>query len=201
MRSSIVGLCCALLFAAACSLNAPQDSQSLRPAETPQPIEAPPQASTASGSAASVTTYTDNLTGFAFDYPTGWTIPREPPHSNAVIYSITIASYDYYNAGPGRERLPDDVSKIDITAHAADTALESIVERIRQGSTERSAPVIEEQQRALVDGTPAVYQHIRDEFGTEVYVLTTIIHGRVVSVTGYGDKAYFEVVAGSLRPV
>src|SRR5690606_9631840 len=138
---------------------------------------------------------TDTLVGFAFEYPVGWTIPREAPRPEALAYAITIASYDYYNAGPGGDGVPSGVTKIDIAVAPAQETLESVLEKNRHGDSQSGSPISEETQRTLVDGTPAVYQHIDNQAGYEVFVLVTIIHGRVVIIGAHGEKAYFEIVA------
>jgi hypothetical protein len=181
----------------ACNLSTTPDTALPTPT---QGVDTSPGNDTASNN-----TYTGTIVGFAFDYPTGWTVPPEPPPADAVAYSITIASYNYLDPDVQSRGEPDwtTSTKIDVNVQSAGDAnpIEMMYQSIQTDASEGTSEILREEERSLQDGSPARYIRLRDRFGSEASIFLTEINGRGISVVAYGDEAYFDQITRSLRPV
>ena len=147
--------------------------------------------------APAMTTYTDDIAGFALDYPAGWSLETSVLVHAAEVsnYSISISSWDMNNPPPtGANGLPGDGTKFDVTVVKDATTLEAAVEQVRQSGT----PILAQKDVTLSNGVPAIILDI-EGFAGLAHMLISIINGNYIYVTGYGHLEYFEPVALSLR--
>lgn len=165
-----------------------------------------------------VATYTDTVSGLAFDYPAGWKLTDVPDEDkkNAVIYSITLRSMEATSASKQQDGIPPGMTAIDVTVfkQGAKTLEQAINERRASATTTESGqPVIIalEDEWVLPDGLQAHYFLFNlgpdnasagggtgDRMSSE---LVTIINGKMVLVSGLGDQSLFNVIAASLRGI
>ncbi|MCC6616770.1 MAG: hypothetical protein IT320_25070 [Anaerolineae bacterium] len=145
-------------------------------------------------------TYTDTLSGIAFDYPAGWTVSPPPP-ADAVAYAITLASYDFLDPNaPGVGGLPPGVTKVDVAFSAPGSTVAEVRDQLETDISGGFVTLIDEQQRTFGD-TPALFIRGQDTFNTEFTQIIREIGGRAVQITQYGDGDALELIASSMRVV
>ena len=141
-----------------------------------------------------MTTYVDQTSGIAFDYPTGWSMVT-PNTDDALIYSYSAASFNADNRGT----IPDGQTKIDINFFGAGDTLDTARAALQADVDSGMAVVMNTETRTTADGSTAYYYTINGTLGGTARMMYTTVNGRVVSVVAYGARNQFEAVATSLR--
>ncbi len=141
-----------------------------------------------------MTTYVDETSGIAFDYPTGWNMAL-PSTEGSTIYSYTIASYEMDNRGT----TPAGETKIDINFFGVDDTLETARAALQADVDSGMARIVSEETRTAADGSTAYYYTINGTLGGTARMMYTVVNGHVVSVVAYGAQNQFDAVAVSLR--
>jgi hypothetical protein len=134
-------------------------------------------------------THADAQIGSALDYPAGWHLQAEEAGA-AVLTSFVPEE--------GRGGVPAGQVKIDLLPDkpSEGRTLEALV------AEARSPGDLYREDWVLAGGVPAVRVQRRAEAaGGEVALLLAVIDGRGLRLTGYGDLAAFDAVAGTLRPI
>jgi hypothetical protein len=165
--------------------------------EAPPPAEAEPASPEMQSPAwlAEPETYYDERVGFTLQYPAGWDVlglEQEIPQ-DTTGYSVTFNSWPRREAGGGG--IPAGGTKFDLTVIQMNTNdLTVVVEERRQTLGES---VIGEMEVVLQSGLPAV----RLQTGADSSELVTVINGYAVVISGIGDQALVEEIAGTLTEV
>ncbi len=198
-----------LLVIAGCVSRAP----GLRVAEdasTPQPP--PPTPTTlvpitpteAPAQLGEVRTYRDTLAGFALDYPAQWYLEDDalPGAADSVAYTVSLFSWDRASATrPPKDlnTLPDGAAKIDITVfNDGSKTVAEAVNRLKTQDTGAPVNFLKEENWSLKDGQEAVYLEAEGAFGVTA-TMVTLVHGKTLYLSGYGNLALFKAIALSLR--
>lgn len=147
-------------------------------------------------------TYRDDVLGFEFDYPSGWTLYDVKPEikRNSLAYSVTLASWPPREGGGGG--VPAGETKMDVTVMRGDptTLEEAVTERRRQMETQDvPETLLSEANWFMPSGLQAVRWQVESSFGQAAVVLT-VINDQTVLASGFGDEAAFDAVARTLRP-
>ena len=144
-------------------------------------------------------TYTDALSGIAFDYPTGWTVSPPPPE-DAVAYAITLASYNFLDPNaPGVGGLPPGVTKVDVTFAAPGSTIADVRDQLETDISGGFVTLIDEQERTFGNDVPGLFIHGQDTFNTEFTQIIREVGGRTVQITQYGDGDALELIASTMR--
>lgn len=138
-------------------------------------------------------TYVNTRLGFAFDYPPRWYVFD----GGAIIY---LASYDMSSA-PSMSTIPRGETRIEFLYGEAGRTLglEAMAASARVRANAEGGGVLWEQHWELAGGNPAVRLQLAGRMG-QTAALYTVINGRSLYVTGYGDLSRFDEVARTLRP-
>lgn len=154
----------------------------------------------------SVSTYTDKVSGLAFDYPAGWMLTdlSEEQKQNAMIYTITLRSMQVTPTPKQQEGLPEGMTAIDIgiQKNGPKTLGQAVDERrAAAANPDNGAPakIIVDEDWPLAGGLPAHRLMLTVGPGQRVTEVITMIHGHMVLVSGQGDQALFNAIAASLR--
>jgi hypothetical protein len=173
-----IALMLVLIAAASCSGSPPAPTAiPAPPTDAPLPFDAP-QPTLAFPGNLPTTTYTDAVNGFAFDYPTGWTL-TPPADASTPSYSIILTA---------------NALRIEIAVLPIET-------NNQNSSDGTDASILREEWRTFPDGKTALYMERKDAAGTTSYALHTRVGGRPISVTLTGDPAFLDPLVGSLRAI
>jgi hypothetical protein len=178
------------LLLSACSLNSQTDTGA--PQVTPSSAP-PPSQNEDTTQNGNLTTFTDDLAGFAIDYPADW-FTLGGPDETAFAYAITLVSYDP-NSVTGTEGVIPGENKIDIYVQPDITDLDTLIQRNKEEVTVLSETLWE------LGGIPAARLRIIGRFGDEVDILCLILNGRGITIAGFGDPEQFDAVARTIRPL
>ncbi|MBE0689292.1 MAG: hypothetical protein IH587_04125 [Anaerolineae bacterium] len=180
------------LAVAGCNLSSDET-----PPTSPPGVDNP----TATGGNESTETYTDMLSGIAFDYPSGWTVSPPPP-AEAVAYAITLASYDFLDPNaPGVGGVPPGTTKVDVAFAPLGSTVGDVRDQLETDISAGFITLLEEQERTFGDATPGMFIRGQDTFNTEFTQIIREIGERVVQITQYGDGNALELIATSMRVV
>jgi hypothetical protein len=136
-------------------------------------------------------TYRNDAIGFELKHPQGWII--EEAGDTDILWSEKPG-------GPGRDGVPPNIVKIDITTEPNTTmTLEELVARQKQIIADSNGQILLEESVTLPSGLKAVRLGVSG-FGESV-TLWTVINGHPVMLTGYGDLVRFDAIANTLRAV
>jgi hypothetical protein len=166
---------------------------------TPTPVPTPTPHFRAPSIVPSVTTgwatYTDSNVGFSLDYPMSWYVMGDHnPNTNSYVIIFSALNPNNPFATEGVQG-----GKVDVIIEAAGVTFEDLYPSNVESQSEDI--VLDEQERTLSDGTPALYTHIRGRFEYEIYVLVTTINERLITIISYEDGEILEQMAASLRRV
>jgi hypothetical protein len=165
--------------------------------EAPPPAEAEPVSPEMQSPAwlAEPETYYDERVGFTLQYPAGWdVIGLEQELPQAVTgYSVTFTSWPRREAGAGG--IPAGGTKFDLTVIQMNTNDLTVVVAERRQTLGDS--VVGEMEVVLHSGLPAV----RLQTGEDSSELVTVINGYAVVISGIGDQALVEEIAGTLTEI
>lgn len=203
MKHTLNWLLAIPVLIAACS---PQATVTPTTQPAAAPVEATAEATIAPISEATpsvdMTTYVDQRSGVAFDYPTGWTMVA-PPDVESDAYSYSVSSFEATDpsaaGGKTESGLPYGGTKIDITFYGTGETLDSAQRTVQTDVDSGMAVVMKQEPRSMPDGSIAYYYQVNGRLGGTAQVIFASVNGRVVSVVAYGDGVHFEDVARSLR--
>lgn len=158
------------------------------------------------------TTYTDQITGMAVDYPTGWLItePNDQDKQNAMVYSITFRSKQPPTTPKNQDLMDPDITAIDVTVFnqgpkSLDQAINERRAQATQSETGQSILIQSDEDWTLRGGLKAhrfLYNLGNNGAGTRdqlISELVTMVNGKMVLVSGRGDMSLFNIFAASLR--
>ena len=151
-----------------------------------------------------VKTYRDDLARFALDYPAEWYIENDALQGaeESVAYSVRLFSWDPTAATPPSKdlnTLPDGATKIDITVfNEGSETLAEAVHQLKTQDSGASVNFLKEENWVLNDGQQAVYLEAEGAFGV-VGTMLTLVNGKTVYISGYGDLILFKAIAMTLR--
>jgi hypothetical protein len=153
-----------------------------------------------------VSTYTDTVSGLAFDYPAGWILNdlSEEQKQNAMIYTVTLRSMQVTPTPKQQEGLPEGMTAIDISINknGPKTLGQAVDERRAAAATPDNgtpAKITVDEDWPLRGGLPAHRLMMTVGPGQRVTEVITMIQGHMVLVSGQGDQALFNAIAASLR--
>jgi len=165
------------------------------------PTSAPTEIPNQSGE---VKTYRDDIAGFELDYPAEWYIQDDALQGagESVAYTVSLITWDPNSPmSPSKDlnTLPDGATKIDITVfnEGFDTLGEA-VDQMKTQDSGSSVTFLKEESWVLHDGQQAVYLEAEGAFGV-VGTMLTLVDGKTVYVSFYGDWSLFKAIAMSLR--
>jgi hypothetical protein len=176
------------------------------PASVSPSLAAPPVGKSLQELGYPVSTYTDKVSGLAFDYPTGWMLTdlSEEQKQNATIYSITLRSMQVTPTPKQQEGLPAGMTAIDIgiQKNGPKTLGQAVDERrAAAANPDNGAPakITVDEDWTLAGGLPAHRLMLTVGPGQHVTEVITMIQGQMVLVSGQGDQALINAIAASLR--
>lgn len=180
---------------------------SLTPTALPGSDQNPSATSAAPTEAANlagdVETYGDEQAGLALDYPAGWFLEDAALQGagESAVYTVSLFSWDYTSVTPSKDlnTLPEGETKIDITVFNQGAA--TLAEAVHVMKTQDSGTPVtftKEENWILDNGQEAVYLESEGVMGL-VGTMITLVNGKTVYVSGYGDLTPFKAVALSLR--
>jgi hypothetical protein len=142
-------------------------------------------------------TYIDEKNGFAFDYPSGWTVTEAMVSERAKQVQF-LSSPDLANVASlpeGATRLSATVydwePKNDLPAYAANW-------KTAWGAS--GFTILDEQQLTLEQGLPAVQFTVQTPDATVVF-LVTALKDRYLVLSGEGNLELVKEIVGRLRPI
>ena len=146
-------------------------------------------------------TYSDTEAGFALDYPAAWTILPISPEAKAgsFVYSTSLMSWQPVDGGS--DGIPAGQTKVDVTLIKSNVASldDAIAERkTLLGAGEVETSILSEEVLTLASGLPVLRWALTSSFGDSIEYIAAI-DGNIVLVSGLGDAAVFDRVAGTLR--
>ena len=148
--------------------------------------------------------YHDAHAGFALDYPAAWFVEDEAAQAmeGSAIYTVSLFSWDRLSYTPvpkDLNTLPDGVTKIDITVFNQDAGtLEQAVNQYKNQDTGTPIKFLKEESWTLNNGDKAIYLESEGALGL-VATMISLVNGKVVYVSGYGDLISFKLIALTLR--
>ena len=148
--------------------------------------------------------YRDANAGFALNYPAAWFVEDDAAQNAAgsAVYTVSLFSWDRASYTPTPKdlnTLPDGATKIDITVFKqGPNTLEEAVNQYKNQDTGTPVKFLKEEIWTLNNGEKAVYLESEGALGV-MATMITIINGKVVYVSGYGNLTPFQAVALTLR--
>ena len=180
------------------------------PPEPTATVESSPTQTTASAPTETsdplgeVKVYRDVNASFALDYPAGWFIEDDAARDAAAsaVYTVSLFSWDRVSYTPTPKdpnTLPDGATKIDITVfNQGPGALDEAVRQYKDQDGGTPVEFLKHEDWTLNNGEKAVYVESEGAFGV-VATMITLVNGKVVYVSGYGDLTLFKAIAFTLR--
>lgn len=145
-------------------------------------------------------TYIDEPVGFSFTYPEGWTILANEADNDAVMYAITLASYDLSDVSRGGG-IPTGETKVDVYVDRSEPkTLDDAYNLIQRNVDEGMVRIIEQEDMTLQSSMPAIYSHVVGMLGGEAHSYYFIINDYLVSISGFGDAGIIRQIADSVQP-
>jgi len=151
-------------------------------------------------------TYRDDLAGFEMDFPAEWYLQDDTLQGakDSVAYTVSLVTWDPHAPMPPSKdlnSLPEGATKIDITVfNQGPETLADAVDQMKTQDTGASVTFTKEESWVLQDGQEAVYLEAEGAFGV-TGTMITLVNGKTVYVSSYGDWSLFKAIAMSLRTV
>lgn len=166
------------------------------PVPTDAPTEAVPSAKLPAASF-DAQTYIDEKFGFAFEYPSGWTV-TEPTGGERGTQVQFLSSPDIANAAT----LPEGATRLSATVYNWDPKndLTAYVAHRKTAWDASGFTILEEQSRTLELGLPAVQFTIQTSEATSVFLFAPI-GDRYLELSGEGDLDLVKEMVQRVRPV
>jgi len=180
------------------------------PPETTATVESSPTQTTASAPTETsaplgeVKVYRDGNASFALDYPAAWFIEDSAAEDAAAsaVYTVSLFSWDRVSYSPTPKdpnTLPDGATKIDITVfNQGPGTLDEVVSQYKNQDGGTPVEFLKQEDCTLDNGEKAVYVESEGAFGV-VATMITLVNGKVVYVSGYGNLTLFKAIAFTLR--
>lgn len=182
---------------------------------TPAPSDPPASGSSSASftwptaialSGVQMTSYTDTLAGFSFQYPGFWNITdlSNVIKQNASAYTISLRSPSPTPGPKQQDGIMPGVAAIDITVLRNDgKTLAQAADERRQAAlnTPNGQPLktLIDQPVTMPSGLAAQYFVFQDTDGSTSSQLVTLVHGHTLLVSGFGDQTFFTTVTGSIQ--
>lgn len=148
--------------------------------------------------------YRDANAGFALDYSAAWFIEDNAAQhaAGSAVYTVSLFSWDRASYTPTPKdlnTLPDGATKIDITVfNQGPGTLEEAVNQYKNQDSGTPVNFQKEEDWTLNNGEKAVYVESEGAFGV-VATMITLVRGRTIYVSGYGNLTQVKAIALSLR--
>lgn len=202
---SLASIALTVLLITACSsqtvTSAPPPTIVIESSPTPIPSALPTETLNPLGE---VKTYRDANAGFALDYPAAWFVEDDAAQNAAgsAVYTVSLFSWDrasYTPAPKDLNTLPDGATKIDITVfNQGPSTLEEAINQYKNQDSGTPVNFQKEENWTLNNGEKAVYVESEGAFGV-VATMITLVKGRIIYISGYGNLIPFKAIALSLR--
>jgi hypothetical protein len=143
-------------------------------------------------------TYTNEVAGFAIEYPAGWTV-KETITGERVAQSVLLAASEIADL----ETLPPGATRVAVNVNQWDPKndLAAFVES-RKMAWEASGFVIVEEEPVTLDlGLAAVRFTLQTPEGIPVEFLFAAIRDQYVTISGEGDLELVKEIMQYLRPI
>ena len=151
-----------------------------------------------------VKVYRDEYAGFALDYPATWQLENNSLQGAAesAVYTSSLFSWDRASYTPTPKdlnTLPNGATKIDITVfNQSPNTLADAVDQYKNQDGGTSINFLKEDKWTLNSGEKAVYVESEGAFGV-VTTMITLVDGKVIYISGYGNLTFFKAIALTLR--
>ncbi len=195
--TAILGIACAPQIVSPSPALTPiiESSPTQRPGATPsEPLQA----------LVEVKVYRDENAGLALEYPAAWELENNALQDAAesTVYTSSLFSWDrasFTLAPKDLNTLPDGATKIDITVFTqGPKTLADAVSQFKNQDSGSTVNFLKEENLTLNSDEKAVYIESEGAFGT-VATMITLVNGRVVYLSGYGNLTPFKAIALTLR--
>ncbi len=161
-----------------------------------QPANAPGVAAPAG----ETTTYRDESAGFAFDYPSSWTILGDP-QPGARGYILQLVSWPYI-PGESTEERPPGGARLDVSVLDWDPKqdLAAYIEVRKQAWAASGISIVSEETELLPGDHPAMRFGVTSPNGSEQsFFLLTTVGDQYLTLSGYGDLQAIDAIAQTLE--
>jgi hypothetical protein len=141
--------------------------------------------------------YVDETTGFAFDYPNGWTVTEAMVSERAKQVQF-LSSPDLANVAT----LPEGATRLSATVYNWEPKndLAAYVATRKTAWESSGFTILEEEQLVLELGLPAVQFTVQTPDGAAVFLFAAI-GDRYLELSGEGDLELVKEIVGRLRPI
>ena len=142
-------------------------------------------------------TYIDEQAGFAFDYPSGWTVNKATVGDRGSETQF-LSSPDIANAAT----VPAGATRLSATVYDWDPKhdLDAYVAHWKSIWSDPGFKILEEKKLTLEQGLPAVQFTVQSQDTTTVF-LVTALGDRYLVLSGEGDLELVKVIVQRLRPI
>lgn len=144
-----------------------------------------------------LSTYVNEQFGFAFEYPSGWTVSEAMVGERATQVQF-LSSPDLANAAT----LPEGATRLSATVYTWDPKndLDAYVAQRKTAWEASGFTILEEQPLTLELGLPAVQFTIQTPDATSVFLFAAI-GDRYLELSGEGDLNLVKEIVQRLRPI
>jgi hypothetical protein len=142
-------------------------------------------------------TYIDEKFGFAFDYPSGWTV-SEPMYSERATQVQFLSTPELLNAAT----VPAGATRVSATVYEWDPKndLAAAVANWKTAWDASGFTVLEEEELVLEQGLPAMQFTVQTPDATVVHLITTL-GDRYLMLSGEGDLELVQEIVQRIRPI
>lgn len=194
----------ASVLLAACAQSGPTSPTATATEAPSSPVPTPTATSepTATTQALSFqpTVYRDDIAGFEFNYPAGWTVGPSEQHSRGGITAFTSW------ARPS-DVLPDETpageTRLDVTVQLWDPVndLEAFVQQRMMGLEGSGMTILSQDTWTLTDGRTAEVFVLEASNGYQAFYFFSTIADKYLVLSGDGDLVILAEIAGTLRGI
>jgi hypothetical protein len=143
--------------------------------------------------------YADRELGFAFEYPTTWTVQGEEGAS-VVLVSFPLDPLGDQTAEPIPAEIPEGETRIDFAPMSEEiTTLDDGIQAVRDSIVQNGQTVALDEEIRLVDNRRAYRINTQNSTGGAVTMLVTEINGRVLVITAQGNTSPLSLIEQTLR--
>jgi hypothetical protein len=143
-------------------------------------------------------TYLDEVTGFALDYPAGWTV-RETMSGERGTQSVLLSAPENADL----ETLPPGATRVAVNVNQWDPRndLAAFVAGRKTAWESSGFAIVEEESLTLDLGLAAVRFTVETPEGVPVEFLFAAVRDQYVTISGEGDLALVREIMRYLRPI
>ncbi len=178
-----------------------QTTETVPPLASPAPSLPPePSATPAPSSSFEAATYTDAAAGFEFDYPSSWTVEAPAGGGSRGSYA-TLTSWSHPPGGI--TEVPPDGTILQATVQLWDPKndLKGFLAHQEEAWSGSGNIIVSQEPRTLPDGQAAASFVVQGSDGAQGYFFITTLDDAYLVLSGNGDLALLDEIAGTLRRV